>query len=104
MPRECGRRNERLQLSTKRAVAAARNALAMCLAAWCWLAAAQTPDVERARKEAEVVWYTAMSTQDADAMRRAFADKYPGMNVTVLRQPGEKIRTRILAEAQANKH
>ena len=83
---------------------AARTAFAVCLAGWCWLATAQTPDVERARKEADVVWYTAMSTQDADAMRRAFAEKYPGMNVTVLRQPGEKIRTRILAEAQANKH
>ena len=64
---------------------------------------AQAPDVERARKEGEVVWYTAMSTQDAETLRRAFQERHPGINVTVLRQTGEKIRTRILSEMQARK-
>jgi len=70
----------------------------MAMAAW-----AQAPDVERARKEGDVVWYTAMSTQDADALRRLFQETHPGITLTVLRQTGEKIRTRILSETQAKK-
>src|SRR2546423_14338325 len=51
----------------------------------------------------EVVWYTAMNTQDAEPLRKRFEEKYPGMKLTVHRQPGEKIRNRILTEARAGK-
>jgi len=54
-------------------------------------------------KEGEVVWYTAMNTQDAEVVRKRFGEKYPGLKLTVLRQPGEKIRTRIVSEARAGK-
>src|SRR5579859_3808114 len=54
--------------------------------------------------EREVVWYTAMNTQDAEPLRVRFEEKYPAVRLTILRQPGEKIRNRILAEAQAGKH
>ena len=52
----------------------------------------------------EVVWYTAMNTQDAEPLRRRFEQKYPGAKLTVLRQPGEKIRNRIVTEARAGKN
>ena len=52
----------------------------------------------------EVVWYTAMNTQDAEPLRKRFEQKYPGTKLTVLRQPGEKIRNRILTEARGGKH
>src|SRR5437762_462187 len=55
-------------------------------------------------KEREVTWYTAMNTQDAEPLRVRFEERYPGVRLTILRQPGEKIRNRILAEAQAGKH
>ncbi|MBA2690792.1 MAG: extracellular solute-binding protein [Burkholderiales bacterium] len=63
----------------------------------------QAPQIEAAKKESEVVWYTAMNTHDAEAVRKLFEGKYPFLKLTVLRQPGEKIRTRILAEMQAGK-
>lgn len=50
-----------------------------------------------------VVWYTAMNTQDAEPLRKRFEEKYPGTTLTVLRQPGEKIRNRIVTEARAGK-
>lgn len=62
-----------------------------------------TPSVDAARKEHEVVWYTAMNTPDAAPLRKRFGEKYPGLNLTILRQPGEKIRTRILTETRAGR-
>src|SRR4249919_3793557 len=35
--------------------------------------------------------------------RKRFREKYPEVNLTILRQPGEKIRTRILTEMHAGK-
>ena len=52
----------------------------------------------------EIVWYTAMNTQDAEPLRKRFEEKYPGTKLTVLRQPGEKIRNRILTEARGGKN
>src|SRR5438067_307623 len=57
-----------------------------------------------AHKEGEVIWYTAMNTQDAEPIRHRFENKYPGVRLTILRQPGEKIRNRILAEVRAGKY
>jgi hypothetical protein len=71
-------------------------ALALCLLVPGGHARAQA-------SESEVVWYTAMNTQEADALRRIFEKKYPFLTLTVLRQPGEKLRTRILSEARARK-
>src|SRR5689334_15510722 len=51
----------------------------------------------------EVVWYTAMNTSDIEPLRKRFEEKNPGVKLTVLRQPGEKIRNRILGEASAGK-
>src|SRR5713101_1038996 len=59
--------------------------------------------LEAARKEREVVWYTAMNIPDAEPVRKLFQEKYPYLNLTILRQPGEKIRTRILTETRAGK-
>jgi iron(III) transport system substrate-binding protein len=50
-----------------------------------------------------VVWYTAMNTQDAEPLRKRFEETHPGTTLTVLRQPGEKIRNRIVTEARAGK-
>lgn len=73
--------------------------LFLCLSpAWAQPAAPQ-PDAA----EKEVVWYTALSTREAEAFRVLFEKKYPAIKLTILRQPGEKVRTRILTEAQAGK-
>ncbi len=64
---------------------------------------AQESALEAARKEREVVWYTAMNIPDAEPVRKLFEEKYPYLNLTILRQPGEKIRTRILTETRAGR-
>jgi iron(III) transport system substrate-binding protein len=66
-------------------------------------AAAADPRVEQARKEGEFVWYTAMNVPDAEALRKPFVERYPFVTMTVLRATGEKVRTRILTEARANR-
>jgi iron(III) transport system substrate-binding protein len=59
--------------------------------------------IEQARKERQVVWYTAMNVSDTEAVRKAFRGRYPFLSVTILRAPGEKVRTRILTEARASR-
>jgi iron(III) transport system substrate-binding protein len=51
-----------------------------------------------------LAWYTAMNTQDAEPLRKRFEEKNPGVTLMVLRQPGEKIRNRILTEARAGRN
>src|SRR6266568_4193369 len=72
---------------------------------YCERAVAQAParPAGAAGGEREVVWYTAMNTPDAAPLRKRFREKYPDLNLTILRQPGEKIRTRILTEMRAGK-
>ena len=67
------------------------------------LAQAPARPADAAGGEREVVWYTAMNTPDAAPLRKRFREKYPELNLTILRQPGEKIRTRILTEMRAGK-
>jgi iron(III) transport system substrate-binding protein len=66
-------------------------------------AAAADPRIEQARKEGEVVWYTAMNVPDTEALRKPFVERYPFLTMTVLRATGEKVRTRILTEARAKR-
>jgi iron(III) transport system substrate-binding protein len=68
------------------------------------LALCASGQTSQLRQEGEVVWYTAMNTPDAEPIRQRFEHKYPGVKLTILRQPGEKIRNRILAEVRAGKH
>ena len=84
---------------------AARLLSALLLCAEAGAALAQPPArlVDAAGSEREVVWYTAMNTPDAAPLRKRFLEKYPDLNLTILRQPGEKIRTRILTEMRAGK-
>jgi len=70
----------------------------------CATAAMADARVDQAKREGEVVWYTAMNVPDADAVRKPFVERYPFLKLTLLRATGEKVRTRILAEARANRY
>ena len=59
--------------------------------------------VEAAKKEGKLAFYTAMDLAFAERLGKTFEEKYPGVSLTILRQPGEKIRTRILTEMRAGK-
>jgi iron(III) transport system substrate-binding protein len=76
---------------------------ALCAGAGPALAQAPARPADAAGAERELVWYTAMNTPDAAPLRKLFREKYPGVTLTILRQPGEKIRTRILTEMRAGK-
>src|SRR5882724_7560551 len=75
----------------------------LCIEAGAALALAPAPPADAAGAERELVWYTAMNTPDAAPLRKLFREKYPEVNLMILRQPGEKIRTRILTEMRAGK-
>ena len=51
------------------------------------LAQAPARAADAAAGEREVVWYTAMNTPDAAPLRKRFREKYPDLNLTILRQP-----------------
>ncbi|HYL24112.1 MAG TPA: extracellular solute-binding protein [Burkholderiales bacterium] len=71
-----------------------------------FVAAAASADarIEQARREGEVVWYTAMNLPDAEALKKPFLARYPFLALSVLRAPGEKVRTRILTEARGQRY
>lgn len=66
-------------------------------------AAAQDARIERAQREEEIVWYTAMNVRDAESLLKSFRDRYPFLRLTILRGTGEQVRSRILADAQAKR-
>src|SRR6267154_771436 len=91
-------------LSMSSGVAGVASLLAvLCIEAGAALAQAPSRPADPAGMERELVWYTAMNTPDAAPLRKRFREKYPDVNLTILRQPGEKIRTRILTETRAGK-
>lgn len=67
-------------------------------------AEAASSEIEKAKSEGEVVWYTTTSNNDNLAIVKAFNEKYPFIRVQILRTTGEKLRTRILAEGTAGKY
>jgi iron(III) transport system substrate-binding protein len=81
-----------------------RTLIALLLAALSAGAAADDARLEQARREGEVVWYTAMNVPDAEAVRKPFLERYPFLKLTIVRSPGEKVRMRILMEARAGRY
>lgn len=54
--------------------------------------------VDAATKEGTVVWYTNEPRENAVAIADLFQDTYPGIEVELLRLPGEKIAAKLEAE------
>jgi iron(III) transport system substrate-binding protein len=60
---------------------------------------------DAAKKEGQVVWWTAHYAQDAaEAVRDAFKAKYPGIDVTFIRQTAQVIYQRLTQDLKANIH
>ena len=57
-----------------------------------------------AKKEARLVLYTGMDTEEADQYAKEFAKKYPFVKPEVFRSSGEKVQARFLVEHRANVH
>ena len=61
--------------------------------------AAAQPRVDEAKREGEVVWYTSMNAADAEAILKPFRDRYPFLEISILRATSDRIRANILADA-----
>ena len=64
----------------------------------------ETALIEAAKKEGKVVWYTTLTTMEADAMGKKFKEKYPFIATEVWRSGAEKVMIRMQGEAQAKKN
>ena len=65
-------------------------------------AAADQADVEAAKKEGTVVWYTSTPLRQAENVAKAFETKY-GFKVELFRTGGEQVIQRFLTETSAGK-
>jgi iron(III) transport system substrate-binding protein len=63
-----------------------------------------TPElIEAARKEGGLTWYIAqVDTATAEAMGRAFTDRFPGVTVSVIRTTGQVAYERLLQDLKNN--
>jgi iron(III) transport system substrate-binding protein len=60
--------------------------------------------IRGAKREGKLVWYTATNNVDNQMIVAGFRRLYPFVEVELLRTSGEKLRTRILAEAAADRY
>ncbi len=58
--------------------------------------------VEGAKKEGKLLWYTALTIQDADMLTRRFEQQYPFVKTETLRLGTDALLTKILTEAKAS--
>lgn len=59
--------------------------------------------VQGAKKEGKLVWYTTMSSDDAQATLDSFNKKYPFIKTAMVRLGGARLVSRLEAEARAGK-
>ncbi len=60
--------------------------------------------IEAAKKEGSLVFYTSMTADQAQRVLNAFNAKYPFVQPKIFRAVGERLLTKIMAEAQAGKY
>jgi iron(III) transport system substrate-binding protein len=60
--------------------------------------------IEGAKKEGKLVVYTSMTVDQAQKLTDAFKGKYPFIQPSMFRAVGERLLTKIMAEAQAGKY
>lgn len=59
---------------------------------------------EQAKREGEVAWYTSMNVSDVESVLRPFRQRYPFLEVNLLRAAPEKVRNNMLADAQEGRY
>ncbi len=60
--------------------------------------------INAAKKEGKLVWYTSMSGDRGEAIRKRFQEKYPFIDTSMYRTGDQNLVTKIFAEAQAKKN
>lgn len=59
--------------------------------------------VEAAKKEGKLTLYSGVVLDNEQILAKAFSDRFPGVEVDIVRAPGGRLFTRIETEAAANK-
>ncbi|HWP56463.1 MAG TPA: extracellular solute-binding protein [Candidatus Acidoferrales bacterium] len=77
--------------------------LCLCLAGPTARAATEQELIEGAKKEGTISYYASMDLQEANLIVSKFKEKYPFIDVKLTRADSERLLTRVLAEAKANK-
>jgi iron(III) transport system substrate-binding protein len=82
-----------------------RHAKALCFTLCLVLAipVADAQDLEKARQEGRVLFYTSWGPSDADYVTLGFERKYPFIKVESVRSSSEKTLNRLLTEQRANR-
>jgi iron(III) transport system substrate-binding protein len=62
--------------------------------------AAADPRIDQAKREGEVVWYTAMTVADAEAVLKPFRERYPFLEISLLRAQTAQLRSSVLGDAR----
>jgi len=60
--------------------------------------------IEGGKKEGKLVVYTSMTVDQAQKLNDAFKAKYPFIQPSMFRAVGERLLTKIMAEAQAGRY
>jgi len=60
--------------------------------------------IDGAKKEGKIVWYTALSIQDAEVLTKRFEQTYPFIKTETLRLVTDALLTKILTETKAGVH
>lgn len=66
-------------------------------------AASTNAILDAAKREGEIVFYASMNLAEANIMIAEFEKRYPSIKVKLNRAAGEKLLTRVLAEARAKR-
>ena len=64
----------------------------------------ESPIVQAARKEGEIVWYTTMSLDQSQAFMDRFIKKYPFLKPSIFRSGGGALLNRIISESKGGKY
>src|SRR5215475_14678078 len=79
--------------------------IASSAALWCSSVRSQdSPLVQAARKEGEIVWYTTMSLDQSQQFMDRFIKKYPFLKPSVFRSGGGALLNRVVSETKAGKN
>ncbi|HEV8342547.1 MAG TPA: extracellular solute-binding protein, partial [Candidatus Binatia bacterium] len=66
-----------------------------------WVATALGQEIEAARKEAKLVWYTSLALPSSTMLAHLFMDKYKGIEVEVHRSGSQRVLQRAMQEVSA---
>ena len=75
----------------------------LCLADRAWSQDDRGKQIERAKKEGKLIWYTSANVTESKPLLDDFEKKYPFIKGEIFRASGEKVLNRVTTEARAGR-